>query len=142
MKCEKCGAKIPDDSVFCTECGAQLTEASFATKKNFRKVDASQFEQVKTIWPTLSFVLWALTTVIFNVAIPILFNMFHWPYMWSYYVCIVLYVVVIGLGARGYIEDRRLLKQNKTAKGNTICFSMMIFSVYLIIQTIQYIMKG
>ena len=62
--------------------------------------------------------------------------------MWSYYVCIVLYVVVIGLGARGYIEDRRLLKQNKTAKGNTICFSIMIFSVYLIIQTIQYIMKG
>lgn len=142
MKCEKCGARIPDDSVFCTECGAQLTEASFSTKKSFRKVDASQFEQVKTIWPTLAFSLWALTTLVFNVLVPIVFNMLHWPYLWSYYVCIVLYVVVIGLGARGYIEDRRLLKNNKTAKGNTICFSMMVFSVYLIIQTIQYIMKG
>lgn len=51
MYCKKCGAQIPDGSIFCSKCGEKLTTENI-TEKNNTKEDTNLFEMdIKPLKP-------------------------------------------------------------------------------------------
>ena len=104
MFCEKCGTQLPDNAVFCTNCGANITNG---IKTNEKKSDT---EMLLRVQPTFKFGYMVLPSLIVFIIIILIFGgmfMLVSPIAGVVVTLIGFAILAIGMGIKVVINKKQ-----------------------------------